>query len=75
MMKTITWSHWTTSTYDRQHFVSILRGCPILYTPEFDAKKQNYCCLPMFGGAGLTTGLLQACFNNNTVIIGPQYGC
>jgi hypothetical protein len=70
--KPVTWTHWMINTAGRQHHVPLDR-CPILQASIFDTSKRHYLGWPVFDGAGLGVGLLESCFNNTTVIIGPPF--
>ncbi|KAH7347005.1 hypothetical protein BKA66DRAFT_614447 [Pyrenochaeta sp. MPI-SDFR-AT-0127] len=73
MPKPVVWTHWAMSTTDSHHNVPIFDGRPALWVSDFDARKRNYCGWPVFNGLGLGAGIMETCFNNTTVVIGPPY--
>lgn len=73
MPKPVVWTHWSMNTTDYHHMVPSLDGRPALWGSVLNIRRRNYCGWPLFNGSGLGAGIMEACFNNTTVVAGPPY--
>ena len=71
MPKPVVCTHWSIDTADNHHKVPNLDGRPTLWASVLDGRKRNYCGWPLFNGSGLGVGLMETCYNNTTIVMGP----
>lgn len=71
MPKPVTWTHSSLSAMDKHHLVPPLLGHLSLWGSTLDSRNRNYCGWPLFNGAGLGAGIMDTCFNDTTVVMGP----
>ena len=71
MPKPVQWTHWSINTADSHHTVAPLNGNISLWASVYALRKRNYCGWPLFNGAGLGAGLMEMCFNETTIVVGP----
>ncbi|KAF1941774.1 hypothetical protein EJ02DRAFT_422796 [Clathrospora elynae] len=65
-------THFSISTADRHHMDPPLEGDPTPCASVFDIRNCKDLGWPLFESAGLVAGLIEACFNNTTVVLVPQ---
>jgi acyl-CoA synthetase (AMP-forming)/AMP-acid ligase II len=70
--KPVIWTHWSISTADQHHSVPPLDERSTLQPLNLGTRKRQYLGWPMLEGAGLSAGLLETCFKDTTIVIGPQ---